>query len=160
MRAETAYALLVTFVIVGFAFALYATFETYDTAAQQTCSPTPYISCAKIDSSGQTSTLGIPDWSFGVAGYVALLILGLATYRTWDRNYLLAFAIVSGLGALLSLYLGYIELAVNQGICPICLGAYLSNAAALITALYLLRLSRSGPDDAKPAPTGADADRA
>ena len=159
MQAQTGYALLMTFVLIGFGFALFATYETFVPSAEAVCSVNAFISCAKVDNSGHTSTLGIPDWSIGVAGYAVLLILGIRAFRSWNRNHLLAFTAVSAAGALVSLYLAYIELAVIQGLCPVCLGTYLFNAAALLTALYLLRLGRSGADD-HGSRTPADAARA
>lgn len=162
MRAETGYALLLTLVVVGMGFALYATYETYVPSARAACAVSAFFSCAKVDTSGHTSLLGIPDWSIGVAGFVVLLILGALAFRTWHRPYLQAFALVSALGLLLSLYLGYIELAIIQGLCPVCLGTYLFNAGALLTALYLLRQSRPAASEtarkpSAPAASGGDA---
>src|SRR5579863_7892385 len=127
MRAETAYSLIIVLLLAGLAFSVYAWYESVNTAAQGVCSINSYVSCGKIDNSGHTTTLGIPDWAIGVAGYVVMIALGILAYRTYKRQYLLALTAVSGLGLATSAYFAYLELVVIQGICPICLGAYLCN---------------------------------
>lgn len=156
MRAETAYALLIVLIFAGFAFAAFATYETFDPSAQQVCSISPYLSCAKIDNSGHTSTLGVPDWAIGVAGYLVLIVLGLLAARTWKREHLRWLTAVSLLGVLVSVYLAYIELVIIQGLCPVCLGTYLCNAGVLAMGLYLLRLTGS-PDEGAPGPSAGSA---
>lgn len=158
MRAETAYALLLVLIFAGFAFAAYATYETFNPAAQQACSISPYLSCSKVDNSGHTSTLGVPDWAIGVAGYLVLIVLGLLVAHTWKREYLKLLTAVSLLGALVSLYLAYVELVIIQGLCPVCLSTYLCNAGVLAMCVYLLRLTAGREDEvsetgAIPAPS-------
>jgi uncharacterized membrane protein len=141
MRAETAYALIIVVLMAGLAFSSYAWGETVYPALQSTCTFNSVISCAKIDNSGHTTTFGIPDWAIGIAGYVVMLALAFLAYRTYKRQHLLALTAVSGLGLVLSGYFAYLELVVIQGICPICLGAYLCNLAAFVIMVYLVRLT-------------------
>jgi uncharacterized membrane protein len=158
MRAETAYSLVLVLLLAGLAFSTFAWYETVHPAAQGVCSINKYISCSKIDQSGRTTTLGVPDWAIGIGGYVVMVALGVLAFRTFKRPYLLSLLAVSGLGLALSAYLAYLELVVIQGICPICLGAYLCNLAAFGILVYLVRLT-GGPDDA-PAPKAPGAEAA
>jgi uncharacterized membrane protein len=155
MRAETAYSLVIVLLLAGLAFSTYAWYETVNPAARGVCSFGSYFSCAKIDTSGDTTTLGLPDWGIGVAGYVVMLFLGILAYSTYKRPHLLAVTAVSGLGVAISAYFAYIELVIIQGICVICLGAYLCNLAAFLLLVFLVRLT----DEKEPvaAPSAPDA---
>jgi uncharacterized membrane protein len=154
VRAETVHQLLLLGIILGLAFSLYAGYESTHPAAQGTCTLNGYVSCAKIDTSGHTTTLGIEDWLWGAGGFVLLLLLDIPLYRTWKREWLLPLTALSTVGVLLSLYFAYLEFAVIQGLCIICLGAYLSNVLVFGCAAYLMRL---GSAERKAAAAGADA---
>jgi uncharacterized membrane protein len=158
MRAETLHALLLLSIIVGLGFALFAYAESVDPALRTACSVDAFFSCSKIDTSGMTTTLGIQDYSWGIAGFVILLAFDVPLFRTWRRDLLTAVLGVSAIGVALSLYLGYLELVVIQGLCPICLGAYLSNAVAFGCAFALWWIGR-GSAGTKAAPP-ADASSA
>jgi len=155
MRAETLHALLLLSIIVGLGFAVFAYAESVDPALRSSCTVNPFFSCSKIDNSGMTTTLGIQDYAWGIGGFVILLALDIPLFRTWRRDLLTAIVGVSAIGVGLSLYLGYLELAVIQGLCPICLGAYLSDAVAFGSAFRLWWIGRknaaaetAGPADA------------
>ncbi|MCI4353974.1 MAG: vitamin K epoxide reductase family protein [Thermoplasmata archaeon] len=143
MRAETVHALLLMGILVGLAFSVFAAYETTHPAVQGVCSPNSFVSCQKIDTSGHTTTLGIEDWLWGIGGFVVLLAFDIPLYRTWKREWLLAVTALSALGAILSVYFAYVELAIIQGLCPVCLSAYLCNVVVLGCAVYLMRLSAS-----------------
>ncbi len=155
MRADTAYSLAILLLVAGLAFSAYAWYETVNVSAQGVCSISSYVSCGKIDNSGHTTTFGIPDWAIGVAGYVVMLALGILAFRTYKRRYLEAVTVVSGLGLALSVYFAYLELIVIQGLCIICLGAYLCNLAAFLLLVYLVRLT--GEPDEPVHPGAAEA---
>jgi uncharacterized membrane protein len=155
IRAETAYSLIIVLLLAGLAFSVYAWYETVNPAAQGVCSINSYVSCGKIDNSGRTTTLGVPDWAIGIAGYVVMVALSFLAYRTYKRQHLLALTAVSGVGLALSGYLAYLELVVIRGICPICLGAYLCNLAAFLLLVYLVRLT--GEKDDSPHLTNPEA---
>jgi len=140
MKAETVHQLLLMGILIGLAFAVYAAIESVVPALQHSCSVNAYVSCGKIDSSGHTTTLGIQDYVWGIGGYLVLFALDVPLYRTWKREWLQAVTLLSGLGALLSIYFAYVELDVIQGLCPVCLGAYLSNVLVFGCAAYLMRL--------------------
>ena len=154
MRAETVHQLLLLGIILGLAFSLYAGYESLYPPAQGTCSFNSYVSCSKIDTSGHTTTLGIEDWLWGTGGFVLLLLLDIPLYRTWKREWLLPLTALSTVGVLLTLYFAYLEFAVIQGLCIICLGAYLSNVLVFGCAVYLTRL---GSAERRAAAAGANA---
>ena len=157
MRAETVHALLLMGILVGLAFSLYSAYETANPSLYGGCNVNSYVSCGKIATSGHTTTFGIQDYLYGIGGFVVLLLLDIPLYRTWKREWLLAVTVLSGIGAALSVYFGYLELAVIQGLCLICLGAYLSNVVVFSCALYLERLGaadRRATRAAAETPTG------
>jgi uncharacterized membrane protein len=143
MKAETVHQMLLMGILVGLAFALYSGYETTHPAVQGTCQINSYVSCAKIANSGHTTTLGIQDYLWGIGGFVALLLVDIPLYRTWKPEWLLTLCALSGLGVIFSLYLAYLELVVIQGLCLICLSAYLSNGFVFACAAYLMRLGSS-----------------
>jgi uncharacterized membrane protein len=155
MRAETVHAVLLMGILVGLAFSVFAAYETLNPSIEGVCSVNSYISCQKIDTSGHTSTLGIPDYLWGVGGFLLLLLLDIPLYRTWKRQWLLPVTALSLVGALFSIYFGYIELVVIQGLCLVCLSAYLCNVVVLACAAYLMRLSASERRSARAAADAA-----
>jgi uncharacterized membrane protein len=156
MKAESVHQLLLLGILVGLAFAIYAMIESVVPALQHSCTINSYFSCGKIDSSGHTTTLGVQDYVWGIAGFIALFVVDIPLYRTWKREWLEVVTVLSGLGVLLSIYFAYLELVVIQGVCPICLGAYLSNVLVFGCAAYLMRLGSAerragrGTVEAKP----------
>lgn len=142
IRAETAHALVLLALVAGLGLSVYAGYETVNPALQGSCSFTAYFSCAKIDTSGHTTTFGVEDYVWGIAGFVVMLALDIPLYRSWDRRLLEGLTVLSGLGAALSVYFAYVELAVIQGVCVICLGAYLANVVVLAFLLVLVRMGR------------------
>jgi len=149
--AKVLHRLLLFFILLGLAFSLYATLETLDPALQATCSVSSFVSCQAVDSSGHTFTGPVPDWLIGVGGFVLLLALDIPLLRTFKSSWLKAVLAVSGLGVLVAIYFGAIELTVIHALCPICLGAYLSGVGAFLVSLALFRLRRA--EDAAP-PSG------
>ncbi|HEY6238413.1 MAG TPA: vitamin K epoxide reductase family protein [Thermoplasmata archaeon] len=150
MRAETTHAVILLAIVAGLGFALFAAYETVFPAAEGFCSVSPFFSCAAVDQSSHTTTLGVQDWAWGIAGFALLLALDVPLYRTWKRSWLVALTLASLAGALFSVYLAYVELGIIGALCPVCLGAYLCNAVVLGFALVLVRKARGSKDRAPP----------
>src|SRR5690349_10360078 len=110
MRPETAHQVVLLSLFVGLGFALFSAYETLVPAARGYCTVNLFFSCSAVDQSAFSSTLGIPDWAIGIAGYVALLALDIPLYRNWKRPMLLALTGLSAVGLAVSLYFGYVEL--------------------------------------------------
>jgi uncharacterized membrane protein len=157
MRSETLHAILPLVIVAGLAFSLFAAAESVDPALRGFCSVSPFLSCSKVDQSNYTTTLGIPDYAIGIAGFVALFVLDVQAYRRGRGRWLDALTVVSGLGLVLSGYWGYLELGRIHALCIICFGAYLSNVATLTTALLLRRPSSGSGLSARPAPGAKEA---
>ena len=137
--ARTLHRALLLAIVAGLAFSLYATFEVLDPALQHTCSITGYFSCQAVDQSGFTHLGPVPDWSVGLGGFLLLLGLDLPLLATYDRRLLHAVVAVAAAGAAVAVGLAYVELEIIRAFCPICLGAYLSDAAVLLIAVALVR---------------------
>lgn len=142
IRAETAHALVLLAIVAGLGFSVYAAYETLNPVLQRSCSFNSYFSCSKIDTSGHTTTLGIEDYVWGIAGFVVMLALDIPLIRSWNRRLLEGLTVLSALGAALSVYFAYVELVVIQGVCVVCLGAYLANVVVLVFLLVLVRMGR------------------
>ncbi len=147
MRAETLHALLLLALIVGLGASIFAYAESVDVSLQRDCSVNVFFSCSKVDQSGQTTTLGLPDYAWGIGGFLAMLALDIPLYVSWRASLLRALAALSGLGVLLSADLTYIELVRIDALCPVCLTAYLSNLLAFLLFVALLHRGRRGTDE-------------
>ncbi|HEV2449124.1 MAG TPA: vitamin K epoxide reductase family protein [Thermoplasmata archaeon] len=141
--ARLLHRLLLVCIVVGIGFSSYAAFEVLDPTLQKSCSISPFLSCGAVDQSGHTSIGPVPDWSIGLLGFLLLLALDLPLLRTFDRRLLYGVVGFSALGLGVAGYLAYVELDIIHALCPICLGAYLSDLAVFVVALVLLRLRRS-----------------
>jgi uncharacterized membrane protein len=147
MKAESVHAAILLFVVAGLGLSVFATAETYFPSLQNGCSISPFLSCSKVDSSGHTTILEVPDWAIGLGGFVLLLGLDIPLYRTWRRDLLKAVVVVSALGLVVSAYLSYVELAIIQALCPVCFSTYVADALVFLLSLWLLRSSRASDDD-------------
>ena len=95
----------------------------------------PGGSCEYVQSSPQSVILGLPVALYGVVGYLALLVVGLAGVQPrWAerREPTVLLALLSVLGVLFSGYLPYLEAYVLHAWCRWCLGS-----AAIITAIFV-----------------------
>lgn len=154
MRSETLHAILPLAIVVGLAFSIFATAETFDPALRAACSINPFLSCSRVDQSGHTTTFGIPDFALGIAGFLVMFVLDVQVYRLGRGRWLDALTGVSAVGFGLSVYFAWVELGVIHALCLICLGAYVANGVTLLAAVWLRRpstgLGRSA--GARPAP--------
>jgi uncharacterized membrane protein len=157
VNAERLHRLLLIGIIIGLAFSIYASIEVEYPAAQGVCSVNSYISCAAVDTSGHTSIGPVPDFVVGLAGFLLLLAFDLPLLRTYDVRYLYGVLGLATIGAVVAVGLGSIEVFVIHAVCPICLGAYLSDAFVLAMALWIWRLRRSRLPAEDPEPGAASA---
>jgi len=137
----------------GLVVALFAAAEFYDASLRAICTVNAFFSCAAVDASGRTTTLWIPDYVWGVAGFVAILIVaGLAEQRSDDRRGAYGLVALTSAGVALSLYLLYVELAEIHALCLVCASDYLlvtiAWAGAIALALRLRNGTLADPPDA------------
>lgn len=147
MDARTLHALIPIAIVAGLAFSGYAWYESTHPAAQGSCSVNGFVSCAKVDNSAYTTTFGISDYWFGIAGFVALLVIDVPLLRTYKASWLYALFGLSTIGVVVAIYFAYIELAIIHAICLICTGAYLSNVLVWGLALALVWQHRHPASD-------------
>jgi uncharacterized membrane protein len=91
-------------------------------------------SCEYVQTSRFADVLGVPVAFFGVAGYLALLVVSLVGLQPrWvdRREPTIWLLVLSGVGLVFTGYLSYIEGFVIHAWCRWCLGS-----AAIITAIF------------------------
>ena len=128
----------------GLLVSLFAAAEFFDASLRAICSVNGSISCGAVDQSGRTSTLFVPDYLWGVGGFVALLVVAaIAERRPADLRWAYGFVGLASAGVALSAYLLYVELALIHALCPVCVAAYLLGAVVWVSAIALLRRARA-----------------
>jgi uncharacterized membrane protein len=143
----------------GFIVALFAAAEVADPGLSAVCSVNALVSCSSVLHSGRTSTLGIPDYLWGVLGFVAILVVGaLASRNRKDARLAYALLLLTTAGVGLALYLLYVEVVEIGALCPVCLTAYFMGGVAWIGAIGLARRAWTrthpmGPPEKSGAPS-------
>ena len=82
--------------------------------------------CETVQTSSYAVFLGVPVAFYGVAGYVALLVVSLVGLQpSWvsRREPIVLLAAMSGLGLAFTIYLTYLELFVIHAICRWCVAS-------------------------------------
>jgi uncharacterized membrane protein len=125
----------------GIIVSIFAALETYTASLRGICSINSFFSCSKVDTSGLTSTFGIPDYLIGVLGFILIFIVAaIAESRPRDRRweYLLVFVTTAGLAV--AAYFVYVELALIGAFCVVCGASYAMGLVAWGGSLGLLRV--------------------
>lgn len=122
---------------VGLAFSLFATAETLDVALRSSCDVNPVFTCGPVDNSSYSHVGPIPDYAIGIGGFLVMILLEVLLIQRYEPVRVRLLLTFSFLGLLVSLALGYTEVAFIHVICPICLGAYLSNVGVLLCAMTM-----------------------
>ena len=103
--------------------------------------------CETVQTSSYAVFLGVPVAFYGVAGYVALLVVSLVGLQPqWlsRRGPVVLLAAMSGLGLAFTVYLTYLELFVIHAICRWCVGSAVIIAAITGVAVHGMREIRGG----------------
>ncbi len=131
---------------IGLGCAIYLTYTKIASGGQCLVS-----GCSVVQTSRWAELLGLPVTAFGVAGYLAILLL-LALRGETARLLLVVF---SGVGFLFSMYMMYRAYITLHAFCPFC-----TISAAAMTLLFLISATRFvlGPDRPPSDPVGLDAD--
>lgn len=153
MRLRTIRSLIYFAAGLGLIVSLFATAEFFDAALAKYCSPSTWISCAAVANSGLTTTLGIEDWTWGLVGFVAIIVVAaLAEAHRKDLRYAYALLLLTTAGVGLAMYLLYVELFRIGALCPVCASAYGFGILAWIGAILLVQRMRARA--AAPEPVG------
>jgi len=135
--------------MIGLLVSIFSAAEFYAASLRSVCTLSQFFSCATVDKSGLTTTLGIPDYAWGIGGFVALLVVaGLAERRPRDVRpaYFLAFLATCAVG--LSAYFIYLQIAVIHAICIVCVTAEAFGVILWIASLALAaRTARKAAQD-------------
>jgi uncharacterized membrane protein len=125
---------------IGLIVSLFAAAEFLDSALGAVCSVNSFVSCGKVATSGLTTTLGVPDYLWGIGGFVLILVLAaLAEQQPRDRRRAYALLSVTTLGVVLAGYLLYVELVEIHALCLVCATAYVLGGFAWVSAIALAR---------------------
>lgn len=125
MRTRTLRSVVYLASAVGVLLSLFAGAEILDTALTQICSFGGFLSCAAVANSGRTTLFLVPDWAWGLGGFVAIIVANaLAEKHPWDRRYAYGLLGLTSLGVAIALYLLYVELAEIGALCLVCASAY------------------------------------
>ncbi len=142
--------------LLGLLVALFAAAEFYTASLRSVCSINQFFSCATVDRSGRTSTLGIPDYLWGIGGFLALLVVaGLAERRPKEVRYAALLALLATAAVGLSSYFIYVQLAEIHALCVVCASAETLGGIVWVMSLVLLvktrRRALGGPPPVAPA---------
>ena len=136
MRHRQAIALLA---LIGLFIALYLSLHRVGVIGQLQCGTG---GCETVQTSAYAVFLGIPVAFYGVAGYLALLLVSLVGLQpAWGsrRGLALLLAGMAGLGLAFTLYLTYVELFVIHALCRWCVASAVVIAVITGVAVHGLR---------------------
>jgi uncharacterized membrane protein len=149
MRTRSLRSLVYLAAGVGLLASLFAAAETVYASLEGACTVNMVVSCSAVAHSGRTTTFGVQDYLWGIAGFVAIFVVaGLAEARPGDDRRALALVVLTAAGTALSLYFLFVEVAQIHALCLVCLTADLGGWAACAgsVALWLRR------DEVEPGP--------
>lgn len=121
--------------LLGVALSIYLTIEHFTSAAVLACPEGQTINCAKVTSSTWSAVFGIPVAVLGLVYFVAMTLL--VTPVAWRQRKLDPVRIVGAAGgALMVLYLIYVELFLVNALCLWCTGVHVVTVALLGIILW------------------------
>jgi len=98
--------------------------------------------CETVQTSQWAVFLGLPVAFYGVVGYLAVLVVALASLRPAalaERRWSVMLAALASVGLLFTIYLTSLELFVIHAICRWCVGSAVIIAAIWVVAVATLR---------------------
>ena len=150
MQTRTLRSLIYLAAGIGLIVSIFAALEFYEASLRSLCTYSSFFSCGAVDQSGRTSTFGIPDYLWGIGGFLLILVVaGLAEKRPHDRRGPLVLVALTTLGVAFSLYFLYVQLAEIGALCVVCATADTFGWIAWGGALGLAR---------RPADPGTDSE--
>ncbi len=152
MRIRTIRSLIYLAAGIGLIVSIFAAFEYYEASLRALCTISAFFSCAAVDQSGKTTTLGIPDYLWGVGGFVLILIVaGIAESRSAERRWPYLLLGLTAFGVAFSLYFLYVQLALIGAFCVVCATAdafgWLAFAGAILLVRRLTEVTGPADDD-------------
>ncbi len=136
----------------GLLVSIFAAAEFYVASLQSVCTINSFFSCATVSRSGHTETFGIPDYLWGIGGFVAiLLVAGFAERRAEDRRLALGLVALTSAGVGFTIYFLYVQLAIIHAFCVVCATADLFGWIAWVGAIVLALRTGTSPSRASAA---------
>ncbi len=136
----------------GAAVAVYLTYEWYTAFESAVCDFNSFFSCSAVGRSSYASIAGVPTSLIGLAGFLILLGLSVASFRgietvgPWSVDtWTLVFSVV---GACVGLGLSLIEVFIIRAVCVLCAAGFALDLGILGVAWKL----RRGEDTPGPRP--------
>ncbi len=111
---------LIALAVLGFSDALYLTYQHYSDAIPP-CSTNPLIDCGKVLSSSYATIAGFPLALLGAVHYLLLATLFIVALRMRNARVFGLAVLQSGVGALFSAYLVYLQIGPLGAICLYCM---------------------------------------
>ncbi len=148
---------------IGLLVAIFAAAEYFQASLRSACTINQFFSCATVDRSGLTTTLGVPDYLWGIAGFLALLVVAaIAEKRPHDVRPAYALALLATGGVALSAYFLYVQLARIHALCLVCATAETFGVILWLSSIELARRTGPGagpdPDARRSPPVSAEGD--
>jgi len=143
MRHRQAIALLA---LVGLFVALYLWLHALGFGGAIKCGASG--GCEVVQTSQWAVFLGLPVAFYGVVGYLAVLVVALASLRPAalaQRQWNVMLVGLASVGLCFTIYLTYLELFVIHAICRWCVGSAVIIAASWIVAVAALRRPLAAP---------------
>jgi uncharacterized membrane protein len=141
--------------LVGLFVAIYLTLFKLGVIGQLVCAAG---SCETVQTSRWAVFMGAPVAAWGVGFYVVVLALAIAgTTERWEDSPRLSLVmlLITGWGALFSLWLTSLELFVIHAICQWCVGSAVIALALFVVSLLDWRETRAERDAILPDASGA-----
>ncbi len=138
MRTSTLRTVIFLAAGIGFLVALFAALEYYQESLRSLCTYNAFLSCAAVDKSAYTTTLGIPDYLWGIGGFLVILIVAaISDARKSERRWYYALLFLTTAGVGFSIYFLYVQLALIGALCIICTTADVFGWVAWIATIAL-----------------------
>lgn len=137
-------AILIVLALLGLADSWYLA-QSAATDTSLVCDIDGLDGCNTVAQSPYSRVAGIPLADFGLLFYGALLLGAVALLRFPGRRAKLSIVVLTALGALLSAYFVYVQLALIQAVCIYCIASAIISWLSLPTALALPRAKDPTP---------------
>lgn len=125
--------------VLGLAVSVYLTIEHYSASTTLACPATATFDCVKVTTSQWSSIAGVPVAVLGLAFFVVMTGLSLVNGRR-AGDLRVAAAVV---GALMVLWLVYVELFLVDSLCLWCTGVHIVTLALLGTTVWWRETGRT-----------------
>ncbi|MHA3704087.1 vitamin K epoxide reductase family protein [Jatrophihabitans sp. YIM 134969] len=130
--------------LLGLAVSVYLTVEHYSSSTSLACPATGALDCVKVTTSSWSVIAGVPVAVLGLVFFTGMTALSVLGGRL-AADLRVAAAVV---GALMVLWLVYVELFLVDAVCVWCTGVHLLTLVLLGTTIWWRESERSAPSTA------------